>query len=58
MAEEVASGIDFDVIVIGGGVAGAVCAYQLAQAGKQVVLIERGEQSGSKNLSAVSFTVA
>jgi electron transfer flavoprotein-quinone oxidoreductase len=42
---------DFDVIVIGGGVAGCVTAYQLAQAGRSVVLIERGETPGSKNLS-------
>lgn len=42
---------DFDVIVIGGGVAGCVAAYQLAQQGRSVVLIERGEAPGSKNLS-------
>lgn len=42
---------DFDVIVIGAGVAGCVAAYQLAQAGRQVVLIERGEAPGEKNLS-------
>jgi len=55
MAVEEAGGVDFDVIVVGGGVAGAVCAYQLAQAGKQVVLIERGELAGSKNLSGGVF---
>jgi electron transfer flavoprotein-quinone oxidoreductase len=42
---------DFDVIVIGAGVAGCVTAYQLAQQGRSVVLIERGEAPGSKNLS-------
>ena len=42
---------DFDVIVIGAGVAGCVAAYQLAQQGRSVVLIERGEAPGSKNLS-------
>lgn len=45
----------FDAIVIGGGVAGTVCAYLLAQAGKQVVLIERGSQPGTKNLSGGVF---
>ena len=54
MAEE-AFEVDSEVIVIGGGVAGTVCAYQLAQAGKQVILIERGEQPGSKNLSGGVF---
>ncbi|WIY81557.1 FAD-dependent oxidoreductase [Propionimicrobium sp. PCR01-08-3] len=42
---------DFDVIVIGAGIAGCVIAYQLAQQGHEVLLIERGEQPGSKNLS-------
>lgn len=42
---------DFDVIVIGAGVAGCVTAYQLAAQGRSVVLIERGETPGSKNLS-------
>ena len=45
------SEVDFDVIVVGAGVAGCVAAYQLAQQGRSVVLIERGEAPGSKNLS-------
>ncbi len=42
---------DFDVIVIGAGIAGCVTAYQLARQGRSVVMIERGESPGSKNLS-------
>ncbi len=42
---------DFEVIVIGAGVAGSVAAYQLAKQGRSVLLIERGEAPGSKNLS-------
>ena len=42
---------DFEVIVIGAGVAGCVAAYQLARQGRSVLLIERGEEPGSKNLS-------
>jgi electron transfer flavoprotein-quinone oxidoreductase len=42
---------DFDVIVVGAGIAGCVTAYQLAQQGREVLLIERGEAPGSKNLS-------
>ncbi|MFC2802023.1 MAG: FAD-dependent oxidoreductase [Peptidiphaga sp.] len=46
---------DFDVIVVGGGVAGAVCAHQLAKEGREVLLIERGVEPGSKNLSGGVF---
>ena len=51
MTEEV----DFDVIVVGGGVAGAVCAYTLAGQGREVLLVERGAEPGSKNLSGGVF---
>lgn len=39
-----------EVIVVGGGPAGISCAVTIARAGKQVVLIERGRFSGSKNV--------
>lgn len=38
------------VIVVGGGPAGIACAITVARAGKEVVLIERGKFSGSKNV--------
>lgn len=41
----------FDVIVIGAGPAGTACAYTLAKAGKNVLLIERGGSAGSKNVT-------
>lgn len=41
----------FDVIVVGAGPAGATTAYLLAKAGVNVVLIERGQTAGSKNVS-------
>lgn len=47
--------IDFDVIVIGAGVAGCVAAHRLALAGHEVVMIERGAEPGSKNLSGGVF---
>ena len=46
---------DFDVIIVGGGVAGTVCAYLLAKEGHQVLLIERGSEVGAKNLSGGVF---
>ena len=42
---------DFDVIVVGAGIAGCVTAYQLARQERSVLLIERGEAPGAKNLS-------
>lgn len=45
----------FDAFVVGGGVAGTVCAYQLASQGHEVVLIERGDEPGAKNLSGGVF---
>lgn len=39
-----------EVIVVGEGPAGISCAITLARAGKQVILIERGKFSGSKNV--------
>jgi len=42
---------DFDVIVVGAGIAGAITAYRLARQGRSVLLVERGEAPGSKNLS-------
>lgn len=46
---------DADVIVVGGGVAGCVAAYRLATAGRSVILIERGSEPGTKNLSGGVF---
>lgn len=40
----------FDCIVVGAGPAGTSCAYTLAKAGVSVLLIERGEYPGSKNV--------
>ncbi|PYZ93899.1 FAD-dependent oxidoreductase [Salipaludibacillus keqinensis] len=40
----------FDVIVVGAGPAGTSCAYTAAQKGLKVLLIERGEYPGSKNV--------
>lgn len=41
----------FDVIIVGGGLAGSTAAYVLANAGMEVVVIERGNYSGSKNMT-------
>ncbi len=43
--------VDFDVIVVGAGIGGCVTAYQLARAGRDVLVVERGTEPGTKNLS-------
>ncbi len=42
---------DFDAIVVGAGCAGTVAAYELAKAGKSVLMIERGNYAGAKNMT-------
>lgn len=41
----------FDVLIVGGGVAGCVAGYLLASAGLETVIIERGNYAGSKNMT-------
>jgi electron transfer flavoprotein-quinone oxidoreductase len=41
----------FEVIVIGGGLAGLSAAYRLSKAGKKVLVLEKGQSSGAKNVS-------
>lgn len=42
---------DFDIIVVGSGCAGAIAAYVAARRGKSVLVAERGESAGAKNMT-------
>lgn len=41
----------FDAIVVGAGVAGTVAGYVMALSGLDVLVIERGNSAGSKNMT-------
>lgn len=41
----------FDAIIVGGGLAGSTAAYVLAKAGLEVLVIERGDACGCKNMT-------
>lgn len=41
----------FDAIIVGGGLAGSAAAYVLAQEGMAVLVIEKGNYCGSKNMT-------
>ena len=45
------SDTDFDAIVVGAGLAGPVAALELARAGKSVLVVERGNFAGAKNMT-------
>jgi electron transfer flavoprotein-quinone oxidoreductase len=40
-----------DVVVVGGGLSGLAAAYHLSASGRQVILLERGDSPGSKNVT-------
>ncbi len=40
-----------DAIVVGGGIAGCTAAYVMARAGLEVILVERGNYGGAKNMT-------
>jgi electron transfer flavoprotein-quinone oxidoreductase len=40
-----------EAVVVGGGLGGLTCAYCLAQEGMQVLVLERGDHPGSKNVT-------
>lgn len=40
-----------DVVIVGGGLAGLACAYRLAEKDIQVIVLERGDFPGSKNVT-------
>lgn len=46
-----AEGERFEVVVVGGGLAGLSCAWEAAKAGRSVAVFERGEEPGAKNVS-------
>ncbi|MGI6217141.1 MAG: FAD-dependent oxidoreductase [Coriobacteriales bacterium] len=42
---------DFDIIIVGSGCAGATAAFVAATSGKSVLVVERGDYAGAKNMT-------
>ena len=42
---------DYDAIIVGAGLSGSTAAYLMAKAGLSVLVVERGDTAGSKNVS-------
>lgn len=40
-----------DVVIVGGGLSGLSCAYELSDSGMTILVLERGDFSGSKNVT-------
>src|SRR5690349_14261113 len=49
---------DFDVVIVGSGVAGALAAYKLAQAGAQVLILEAGSRNPARAKMMASYAIA
>jgi electron transfer flavoprotein-quinone oxidoreductase len=49
--DDIVSNDRFDAIIIGGGIAGLTAAYVMAREGLEVLLVERGNYCGSKNMT-------
>lgn len=49
---------DFDVIVVGAGIAGAMVAYKLAQAGARVLILESGSRNPSRSNMVGAYAIA
>lgn len=48
--------VKMDAIIVGGGPAGMAAAFTLAKAGLDVVVVERGEYAGSKNMGGLIYS--